>query len=81
MGNIVGRDFAGQTDMDAASVANLHTALKKLVDMEKLARQASQAAEYKDVQHDGLAFQLRNNLHAVKHLDYWLKQCHAGIPR
>lgn len=73
MGNITGRDIGGDSAIRSDFIENIHPVLREgLVDMEKLAKQAASIGSQDNSGQDGLGFQRRRNLMAVKNLDHWL---------
>lgn len=74
MGSMIGPDFGGDLRVRTDFVENLHPVLKELVDIEKLAKQAAYTTSAGNPGQDGLPFQRRRNLMAVKELDQWLRE-------
>ena len=74
MGNVVGLDRHGLSNVEQFSITDLHPELTKLIDMKKLNGQITSMAESRPKGDDGQTFQFKRNRQAAKNLNQWLRQ-------
>ncbi len=74
MGNIVGSDHHGLSNVGQFSITDLHPELTKLIDVKKLNEQITSMAQSTTKKDDGQTFQFRRNRQTVNNLNQWLRQ-------